>query len=69
MTYCAYYHFNETIFLPLGREEPILEKHCEIIWNALTLTYLDSCTNQRELEVQKDYLFSRTCKSTTKCFN
>ena len=25
MTCCADYHFNETIFSPLGGEEPILE--------------------------------------------
>ena len=53
MTCCADYHFNETIFLPLGREEPVLEERCEIIQNAFTLTYLDPHTNQCELEVQK----------------
>ena len=31
MTCCVDYHFNETIFLPLGREEPVLEERCEII--------------------------------------
>ena len=51
MTCCTYYHFNETIFLPLGGEEPITEERHEIIWNALTLIYLDSCINQCELEV------------------
>ena len=44
MTCCANYHFNEIIFL-------LLEERCEIIWNALTLTYLDPRTNQCELEV------------------
>ena len=53
ITCCAYYHFNEMIFPPLGGEEPVPEKWCEIIWNALTLTHLDPCTNQCELEVQK----------------
>ena len=52
MTYCADYHFNKTIFSPLGREESIPEERHEIIWNALTLTYLDPCTNHCELEVQ-----------------
>ena len=51
MTCCANYHFNETIFLPLGGEELVPEEQHEIIWNALTLTYLDSRTNQYELEV------------------
>ena len=51
MTCCAYYHFNETIFSSLGREELVLEERHEIIWNALTLTYLDPRTNQCELEV------------------
>ena len=50
---CADYHFNETIFLPLGEEEPVQEEWREIIWNALTLTYLNPRTNQCELEVQK----------------
>ena len=52
MTCCAYYH-NETIFSPLGGEESIPEEWCEIIWNTLTLTHLDSHTNQYELEVQR----------------
>ena len=49
--YCANYHFNETIFSPLGREEPVPKERHEIIWNALTLTYLDPHTNQCELKV------------------
>ena len=52
MTYCANYHFNETIFPLLGVEELVLEEWCEIIWNVLTLTHLDPSTNQCELEVQ-----------------
>ena len=51
MTCCAYYHFNETIFSSLGGEEPVPEEQSEIIWNALTLTYLDPRTNQCEPEV------------------
>ena len=47
------YHFNETIFPPLGGEEPVPEERCEIIWNVLTLTHLDPHTNQCELEVQR----------------
>ena len=51
MTCFVCYHFNETIFSSLGREEPVPKERCEIIWNALTLTYLDYRTNQCELEV------------------
>ena len=53
MTCCANYHFNETIISPLGEEEPVPKEWREIIWNALTLTHLDSHTNQCELEVQR----------------
>ena len=53
MTCCANYHLNETIFSPLGGEELVLEERREIIWNTLTLTHLDSHTNQCELEVQR----------------
>ena len=53
MTCCANYHFNETIISPLGGEEPVPEEQHAIIWNALTLTHLDSHTNQCELEVQR----------------
>ena len=52
MTCCADYHFNETIFSSLGGEESVLEERHEIIWNALTLTHLDSHTNQCELKIQ-----------------
>ena len=31
MTFCVDYHFNETIFPPLGREEPIPKERREII--------------------------------------
>ena len=51
MTCCADYHFNETIFSPLGGEEPIPEERSKIIWNALTLTYLNPRNNQCKLEV------------------
>ena len=50
MTCCAYYHCNETIFSSLGGEEPVPKEQREIIWNALTLTHLDPCTNQCELK-------------------
>ena len=53
MTCCADYHFNETIFSLLGGKELVPEERREIIQNALTLTHLDSRTNQCELEVQK----------------
>ena len=45
MICCAYYHFNKTIFSPLGGEEPVPEEQRKIIWNALILTYLDPYTN------------------------
>ena len=48
MTCCADYHFNEIIISLLGEEELVPEERCEIIWNALTLTHLDPCTNQCE---------------------
>ena len=51
ISYCVDYHFNETIFSPLEREEPVPEEWYEIIWNAWTLTYLDPRTNQCELKV------------------
>ena len=51
MICCADYHFNETIFQSLGGEESIPEQWREIILNALTLSHLDPCTNQCELEV------------------
>ena len=51
MTCCTDYHFNKTIFSPLRGEELVPKKQCEIIWNALTLTYLDPRTNQCELKV------------------
>ena len=69
MTYCVDYHFNETIFLPLGGENPDLKEWRKIIWNALTLTHFNHRTNQCELEVKKDYSLAKTCKSTTKCFH
>ena len=50
MTCCADYHFNETISSLLWGEEPVPEERHEIIWNALTLTHLDPCTNQCELK-------------------
>ena len=53
MICCVDYHFNETIFPPLGGEELVLEEWHQIIWNALTLTHLNHRTNQCELEVQK----------------
>ena len=46
ITCCANYHLNETIFLLLGGEESVPEEQCKIIWNAMTLTHLDPCTNQ-----------------------
>ena len=51
MTCCEDYYLNKTIFPPSEREELIPKEHREIIWNALTLTQLDPCTTQCELEV------------------
>ena len=45
-------HFNETVFPQLGGEKSIPEGRHEITWNASTLSHLDQCTNQCELEVQ-----------------
>ena len=53
MICCVDYHFNETIFPPLGGVEPVPEERHEIIWNALTLTYLNLRTNQCKLKVQR----------------
>ena len=44
-------HFDEAIFLVLGGEKKQLEK--EITWCEPSLSYLDTRTNQCELEVQK----------------
>ena len=45
-------HFNESVFPPLRGEKSILEERQKITWNASTMSYLDSHTNQCELEVQ-----------------
>ena len=49
----ADYHFNETVFPPLGGEKSIPEERREITWNASTLSHFDHRTNQCELEVQR----------------
>ena len=54
---CANYHFNETIFPPLGGEKPVPKERREIICNALTLPHLDPHTNQCELEVQGSFIY------------
>ena len=46
-------HFNETIFPPLGGEKLLPETRREITWNVSTLSHLNPCTNQCELEVQR----------------
>ena len=46
-------HFDEIVFSKLGREKSLLEARREITWNALTLSHLDPCINQCELEVQR----------------
>ena len=45
------YHFNETIFPPLGGEKSLREAWREIIWNVSMLSHLNPHTNQCELEV------------------
>ena len=45
-------HFNESVFLSLGREKSIPEERQEITWNASIMSHLDPRTNQCELEVQ-----------------
>ena len=49
----ADFHFNETVFSPLGGEKSIPEERREITWNASTLSHFDPCTNTCELEVQR----------------
>ena len=46
-------HFEENLFPPLGGDKPILEEWREITWNESSLSHLDPCTKQSELEVQK----------------
>ena len=46
-------HFNESVFPSLGIEKSIPEERREISWKASTMTHLDPCTNQYELEVQR----------------
>ncbi|WJZ86250.1 hypothetical protein VitviT2T_005726 [Vitis vinifera] len=46
-------HFNESVFPSLGREKSIPEERREISWKTSTMTHLDPCTNQCELEVQR----------------
>ena len=52
MTRFADCHFDESIFPTLGGgESKQLEK--DISWNELSLSHLDPCTKECELEVQK----------------
>ena len=46
-------HFNESVFLPLGREKSALEEQREITWNASMMSHFDYHINQYELEVQR----------------
>jgi hypothetical protein len=46
-------HFDENIFLSLGKEKSLPEARQEITWNNSTLSHFDPCTNQCELEVQR----------------
>ena len=46
-------HFNESIFSSLGGEKLIPKERREISWKTSTMSYLDPCINQCELEIQK----------------
>jgi hypothetical protein len=46
------YHFDENIFLSLGKEKLLPEARQEITCNNSTLSHFDPRTNQCELEVQ-----------------
>jgi hypothetical protein len=46
-------HFDENIFLSLGKKKSLPEARQEITWNNSTLSHFDPCTNQCELEVQR----------------
>ena len=63
MTCCANYHFNETIFSSLG------DNSRRTAWNyALILTYLNPCTNQCELKVQKIIYFQELANELPNVF-
>ena len=46
-------HFNESFFPSLGGEKSIPKEQREISWKTSTISHLDPCTNQCELEVQR----------------
>ena len=60
------YHFNKTIFPPLGREKSLPEARREITWNVSMLSHLDPHTNQCELEVHR---IIHLQKSITRCIH
>lgn len=45
------YHFDEMVFPTLGGEK-FPEAQKQITWNTLTLSHIDPCINQCELEVK-----------------
>ena len=47
------YHFNESVFPPLGGEKLVPEERQEITRNASTMSHFDPRTNQCELEVKR----------------
>ena len=46
-------HFDEVNFLSLGGDKLPKEEQCEIIWNASSMSHLDSHTTQYDKEVQR----------------
>ncbi|KAM2878372.1 hypothetical protein FF1_013983 [Malus domestica] len=48
-------HFYETVFLSLGEDKNVnvLEELRELSWMTPTLSHLDPCTAQSEIEVQR----------------
>ncbi|KAL0435265.1 UNVERIFIED_CONTAM: hypothetical protein Sradi_0234400 [Sesamum radiatum] len=44
--------FNETIFSVLGREDKEIKRK-DVAWNATSMSFMDSRTNDSELEVQR----------------
>ena len=49
----ADFHFDESVFPPLGEDKPNSNKWSEITWNTPSLLHLDPRTKQSELEVQR----------------
>jgi len=48
------YHFDETVFSPLGEDKNvnILEERRELTWTVPTMSHLDLCTTQFDKDVR-----------------